>query len=82
MSAEITSDSLQIARLEERMSTICRDLAAQQLQLQSMQDQMTQVLQALSEAKGGWRLLLWLGGAVATGGAGVGWALSHIKVQL
>lgn len=80
MSAEITSDSLQIARLEERMATMHRDMAAQQAQLASLQEQMAQVLQALSEAKGGWRTLLWLGGAVATGGAGIGWALSHIKV--
>ncbi len=80
MAEEITKDSLQIARLEERISTIDRDMRAQTEKLESMQKQLTQVLEALSEAKGGWRTLMWLGGAAATFGALVSWVLTHVRM--
>jgi len=81
MADDITKDSLQIARLEERIATIDRDMRAQTDKIESMQQQLTQVLEALSEAKGGWRTLMWLGGAAATFGAMVSWMLSHVKLM-
>lgn len=80
MADQYTKDSLQIARLEERISTIDRDMRAQTEKLEAMQQQLTQVLEALSEAKGGWRTLMWLGGAAATFGAMVSWMLTHVKL--
>lgn len=38
-----------------------------------------QVLDKLSEAKGGWRVLMLLGGAAGSVGAGIGWFISHVK---
>ena len=79
--SDITPDSLQIARLEERMATMHRDMATQQEQLAALQEQMTQVLSALSEAKGGWRTLMLLGGAATAFGAVISWALAHFQIK-
>jgi len=38
-----------------------------------------QVLDRLNEAKGGWRVLMLLGGAAGSVGAGIGWVASHMK---
>lgn len=36
------------------------------------------VLDKLSEAKGGWRVMMWVGGAFATVGAGFSWVVDHM----
>lgn len=79
MTDDITRDSLQIARLEERMATMDRDMQAQTVRIEAMQVQLSQVLAALSEAKGGWRTLMLLGGAAASAGGVIGWAASHLQ---
>lgn len=79
MTDDITRDSLQIARLEERMATMDRDMQAQTVRIEAMQVQLSQVLAALSEAKGGWRTLMLLGGAAASAGGVIGWAMSHLQ---
>lgn len=38
------------------------------------------IIGTMAEARGGWRVLLLLGGAAGTMGAGVAWLLSHWKV--
>ena len=43
----------------------------------SMDAKLDMVLDKLSEAKGGWRLLMLLGGAGATLGGLITWALNH-----
>lgn len=40
---------------------------------------MKAVREQLAEAKGGWRLLLLLGGAAASAGGLIGWALTHFS---
>lgn len=37
------------------------------------------VLRQLNEAKGGWRVLMMVGGAAGIIGSGVSWAISHWK---
>lgn len=37
------------------------------------------VLDKLAEARGGWRTLMWLGGASSTFGAGITWVATHWK---
>lgn len=39
------------------------------------------VLDKLSEARGGWKLLMLMGGGAATLGGALTWALQHLKVQ-
>ena len=78
---ETTQDSVQIARLEERMATMDRDMRAQSIKLDDMRAQLEQVLAALSEAKGGWRTLMLLGGAAASAGGLISWVLTHIQIR-
>ena len=82
MTDDITKDSLQIARLEERMATMDRDMRAQSVKLDDMRAQLEQVLAALSEAKGGWRTLMLLGGAAASAGGLISWVLSHVQIRV
>ena len=79
MTDDITRDSLQIARLEERMATMDRDMQAQTVRIEAMQVQLGQVLATLSEARGGWRTLMWIGGGAASIGGVIGWAASHLQ---
>lgn len=81
----ITRDSLQIARLEERMATMDRDMKAQTLQINEMSKQLALVLDTLTEARGGWRTLMWLGSAAAVAGGILtsiaSWALNHLHLR-
>lgn len=69
------SSEVQVARLEVKVAHLESQLLIVNLKLDT-------VLEKLSEAKGGWRTLMWLGGAAGTLGAGVAWGLSHLKVSL
>jgi|GEM_PF-1694220 len=55
---------LQVAEVKQRQANI-----DQKLDL---------VLDKLSEAKGGWRVMMWVGGAFATVGAGFSWVVDHM----
>lgn len=79
MSAE--PPAVQIARLEERLNTVVRDMESQNEQIAAIRGQLDQVLTALGEARGGWKTLMWLGGAAATFGGFMSWALTHVEVK-
>jgi hypothetical protein len=92
MSDPITPDSLQIARLEaqftfmraamEEMANRQRDaMAAMADGQRETQRQLAEMRSELEQAKGGWRTLMWLGGAAMSAGAGISWVLSHVRVQ-
>lgn len=74
MTDPITPDSLQIARLEAQFSFMRETLMTMDKRLEVMERQ-------LAEAKGGWKTLMWLGGAAAGLGSLATWALSHLRVQ-
>jgi hypothetical protein len=78
---QITRDSLQIARLEERLQTVVRDMEQQNEKLATMGAQLDKVLATLSEARGGWKTLMWIGGASASAGGFVSWALNHLTFK-
>ena len=77
----VTEDSVQIARLDERLRQLDTELKALTHGLEELQVQMGQILDKLNEAKGGWRMLMWLGGGAASLGAGISWALTHVTVK-
>ena len=76
---QITRDSLQIARLEEQVATIRRDLEAMTESMDEMQRQLAQVIDQLTQARGGWRMLMLLGGAGAGLGAALSWVANHVR---
>lgn len=47
------------------------------LQMSAMQTDMQAMRSLLEQGKGGWRALVWLGGAAGTLGAGLSWIVSH-----
>lgn len=47
----------------------------------AMADQLTEIRDLLTQAKGGWKTMMYLGGAGATLGAFVTWALDHIALR-
>ena len=79
MSDEITKDSLQIARLEVQFQALRSDMEQMTVQMQAMRSQLESVLEKLSEARGGWRVLMLLGGAGAALGSSVSYFLAHIR---
>ena len=78
----MTSDdnSVQIARLEEKFAAMRSDMVKMEGQLLDMTNKLDQVLAALSEAKGGWKLMMAIGGAAGALAAGVAWMISHVEV--
>lgn len=68
------SADIQIAHLEIKVQHL-------EKQLDQMDAKLDQVIEALSGAKGGWRTLMWLGGAAAAAGGVMSWALTHVRIQ-
>lgn len=75
----------QISKMEEQMidpieyGGMKAEVAAIKLRQVQMDDKLDLVLEKLSEAKGGWRTLMLLGGAGATLGAVVPWMVDHLR---
>lgn len=76
-SEELMQARLDIRTLQVQVETLTQgfdDLRASNQQLQAKVDQ---VLLALSEARGGWRTLMLVGGAASSLGAGLVWLFQH-----
>lgn len=80
-SMSITRDSLQIARLEEQFSAMRHTIEDMAEAQRDMREALESMKTQLDEARGGWRTLLWLGGASATLGASVSWVLAHVRLM-
>jgi hypothetical protein len=78
--------SRHIANLEERMidprefGRMEQEVKQLTAQVAGMQATLTEINNTLSQAKGGWRTLMLLGGAGAAAGSLVTWALSHVRL--
>ena len=77
----------QVTKLEAQMidpieyGGLKNEVAAIKLKQSQMDMKLDQVLEKLSEAKGGWRTLMLLGGAGATAGALVPWLFEHLRIH-
>lgn len=73
--------AVNIGVLQEQMRSVMASLEAQKAVNDAQSKQLAQILTQLSEARGGWRTLMWLGGAAATlGGLGV-WVAQHVTFR-
>lgn len=70
-------DPREFGRLEGAVDRLKTELNEVKQQQTAMDEKLDLVLNKLSEAKGGWKLLMALGGAAATLGAAVAWAVGH-----
>lgn len=69
---------IDIARLEVEVGHLSRSMADLQESNQQLTDKLDQVLLTLSEARGGWKTLMVVGGAASTLGAALSWIIQHL----
>jgi predicted secreted protein len=67
----------EFGRLESEVATLTELVKAQTTAMQLMNTRLDTMNQTLTEARGGWRMLLMLGGAVSIVSAGLGYFLTH-----
>lgn len=75
-------DAREFGRLEGEVQALGATLAAQNVVLAELKRELAAVNVTLSEAKGGWRVLLIIGGASATAATAVNWLLQHIAFKV
>ena len=70
-------NDIQIAQAvtAEKISRIESDLEALSLSLRELNETLTEISVTLSEAKGGWKMLMVVGGAGAAMGSGIGYLI-------
>ena len=70
-------NDIQIAQAvtAEKISRIESDLEALSLSLRQLNETLTEISVTLSEAKGGWKMLMVVGGAGAAMGSGIGYLI-------
>lgn len=74
---ELTEARLNIARLQVQVDHLTQGVEELQASNRQLTDKLDQVLLALSEARGGWRTLMLVGGAASTVGGLIAWFVSH-----
>lgn len=70
--------AVNIGVLQEQMRSVMQSLADQKAVNEAQSKQLADILTQLSQARGGWRTLMWLGGAAGTLGGVLTWASQHV----
>jgi len=73
--------AVHIGVLQEQMRSVMASLADQKKVNEAQSKQLTEILEKLSEARGGWRTLMLLGGAAASFGGVATWAAQHLTMK-
>lgn len=71
-------DPQQFGRLQAQVETLIRSDAEKTEILTAIGENMTAMRLQMAEAKGGWKVLMLLGGASASLGSAATWALTHL----
>jgi hypothetical protein len=71
-------DQKEFGRLQAQVETLIKSDEMKTELLQTMTVAIQSMQLQMAEAKGGWKVLMLLGGAAATLGSGATWALTHI----
>lgn len=69
----------EIRRLEGQVQRLADMMQVHMEQERGQQEQIDRLIEALNKARGGIAALLWLGGALATVGAGLAWLWDHAR---
>ena len=67
--------------LEGRVDALTNTVAAQSKAMELMAVQLKHMNDTLSEAKGGWRAMMYVGGAAGTVGAIISWIVQHMTFK-
>jgi prefoldin subunit 5 len=74
---ELTEARINIGRLQTEVAHLTQGMEDLQESNKQLTAKLDQVLLALSEARGGWRTLMLVGGAASTLGGAITWAIQH-----
>jgi hypothetical protein len=75
-------DLQEFGRLQAQVETLIASDAAKTKLLETMAASIAAIQLQLAEARGGWKVLVILGGASATLGSAVTWVLTHFGARL
>ena len=75
---ERRQQAVAIAVLQEQVTTLGREMGELKKVNQQQSEKLDAMLQQMAEARGGLRTTLWFGGAMATFGGVVAWAIEHL----
>lgn len=76
---ELAEARINIGILQTQVGHLTEGMADLQETNRQLTAKLDQVLLTLSEARGGWRTLMAVGGAAATAGAFASWVGQHVK---
>ena len=71
----------EVKSLTQMMDAQNKTLALQNEVLAGLTQKVDAMSHTLSEARGGWKTLVWIGGAAASAGGVVVWALNHLAFK-
>ncbi|NUO72933.1 MAG: hypothetical protein HOQ10_09490 [Frateuria sp.] len=74
-----TIDPLEFGRLQAQVETLLRQDAEKTELLKALAADIQAMRIQMAEARGGWKLMLLLGGAAASFGGAISWGLTHLK---
>lgn len=72
-------DPIEFGRLQSEVATLRRDNDRQLVLLEQLAKDVGAMKEQMVEARGGWKLLMLLGGSAASLGGAISWAAAHIK---
>ena len=71
----------EVKALAQTLESQNKTLEAQSATMASMKDQMDSISATLSEARGGWKTLVWIAGASASAAGAGTWILQHVTFR-
>ena len=74
-------DPQEFGELKATVSAILKTEAERGEDLKDIKAQLASINSTLSEAKGGWKLMMAVGGAAAAVGGFVAWIIEHVTVR-
>ena len=72
-------DPKEFGRLQAEVAELRRDQEQMMHLLAKMTEDVSAMREQMAEARGGWKLMMALGGAAATLGGFVSWAATHVR---
>lgn len=73
-------DLQEFGRLQAQVETLLRSDQEKTDLLRALAADVQAMRLQMAEARGGWRLMMLLGGAAASLGGGISWALTHLRI--
>lgn len=81
MGAVMSIDAQEFGRLQSDVEHLSETVALLVASNKGLAEKLDKVQTTLSEARGGWRVLMWVSGASATVAAALTWIATHITFR-